>query len=621
MKKILFILAFVYAAFSYGQGGPKVDAVKYKGDVTTAVRNLIDVPVGETWLVWDVTLSAFYYASSDDVWNKLIVDGAQTTELFQVATQALNKIEVGIDGPTGGTDYIRISGGETSGQAPLIYITDNRLAVSNYDNTDIDAVGATSLITKAYGDANYGSGGVTDGDKGEIVVSGGVWSIDTNAVSLGNMADNSITQAEIIDDTVIEADLAISNTPTLGYALTSNGSTGFTWTNPSSFIGVGSILEDKLNIDNAPTNNYILAYNQPSLNFKWVDPATLGGSSSLPVDDTTSLVQDPVDGTKEMRIDVGAVSTATTRTLTMPDADVDLGNLGAANLDLTANYTWSGTHTFTTQAVFGVSGIRINNATNDYWTQGTVVGQSPGFVFQSYDEAVFNTQYALNFSGSPVNTYDLTPKSYVDGLDHTDDQTASDVNITDANDWFSGTDVEAAIEEIGSDLATLIDSDTTGLGNAAYKPISKLIVHDYSVSPTPPTLGTNEYALQINGPSEEKSFVIKWGAVGADIATGTGLEFIAVHDAITITRVEAYLDTAPTGSVATFDINEDGVSILSTKLTIDAGENWSDTALTAAVISDTAIDALSKLSIDVDGVGSTVAGADPQITIYYTIDP
>lgn len=52
------------------------------------------------------------------------------------------------------------------------------------------------------------------------------------------------------------------------------------------------------------------------------------GGSSLPVDDTTSIAQDPVDGTKEMRIDVGAVATATVRVLTMPDRDVDLTSGG-----------------------------------------------------------------------------------------------------------------------------------------------------------------------------------------------------------------------------------------------------------------------------------------------------
>lgn len=49
-----------------------------------------------------------------------------------------------------------------------------------------------------------------------------------------------------------------------------------------------------------------------------------GGGGSLPVVDTTSIVEDPVDNTKEMRIDVGAVATATVRVLIMPDQNVDL---------------------------------------------------------------------------------------------------------------------------------------------------------------------------------------------------------------------------------------------------------------------------------------------------------
>ena len=50
-----------------------------------------------------------------------------------------------------------------------------------------------------------------------------------------------------------------------------------------------------------------------------------GGGSSLPVDDTTSIVQDPADNTKQMRIDVGGVTTGNTRVATMPDSDITLG--------------------------------------------------------------------------------------------------------------------------------------------------------------------------------------------------------------------------------------------------------------------------------------------------------
>jgi len=49
-----------------------------------------------------------------------------------------------------------------------------------------------------------------------------------------------------------------------------------------------------------------------------------GGGDTHPVDDTTSLVQDPADNTKQARLDVGAVATATTRVVTIPDQNIDL---------------------------------------------------------------------------------------------------------------------------------------------------------------------------------------------------------------------------------------------------------------------------------------------------------
>lgn len=471
MKKILFILAFVYTAFSYGQGGPKVDAIKFKGDISTTVRNTIDVPVGETWLIWNTTTGQFEYSESDDTWYDLqgITDGSNSTTFFQISTQALNKIEIGESGPVGATDYVRIAGGETTGQAPILYITDNYAAISNYDNTDIDAVGATSLITKAYGDANYGSGGVTDGDKGEIVVSGGVWSIDTNAVSLGNMADNSITEAEIIDGTVIEADLNISNTPTVNYALTSDGSTGFTWTNPSSFIGVGSILEDKLNIDNAPTDNYILAYNQPSLNFKWVDPATLGGGSSPPFDDNSALVRNNIDTSKLLDFDLSGLTTATTRTLTMPDADVNLGNMVTTNtvqsitgqksfisspnieseINFNAHSDGSGSSAY---SEFGVDA-------NEYWYLESTEASGISAKLNLTGLTAERTFVFPDASGTVALTSNIT-----------DDQTASEVNITDSAANYTGTTVEAALTEIADSLAVQITSDITGVtGGTAIK--------------------------------------------------------------------------------------------------------------------------------------------------------
>lgn len=93
------------------------------------------------------------------------------------------------------------------------------------------------------------------------------------------------------------------------------------------------------------------------------------------------------------------------------------------------------------------------------------------------------------------------------------------------------------------------------------------------------------------------------------LTTGTAKVTFRLPYALTLTAVRASVTTAPTGATLTVDINEGGVSILSTKLTIDAGEKTSTTAATPAVISDAALADDAEITIDIDQIGSTVAGA------------
>jgi hypothetical protein len=93
------------------------------------------------------------------------------------------------------------------------------------------------------------------------------------------------------------------------------------------------------------------------------------------------------------------------------------------------------------------------------------------------------------------------------------------------------------------------------------------------------------------------------------LTTGTAKATFRMPYAFTLTAVRISVTTAPTGAALTVDINEGGTTILSTKLTIDATEKTSTTAATAAVISDTALADDAEITIDIDTVGSTIAGA------------
>lgn len=92
------------------------------------------------------------------------------------------------------------------------------------------------------------------------------------------------------------------------------------------------------------------------------------------------------------------------------------------------------------------------------------------------------------------------------------------------------------------------------------------------------------------------------------LTTGVAKVTFRMPYAFTLTAVRASVTTAPTGAVLTVDINEGGATILSTKLTIDATEKTSTTAATPPVISDSSLADDAEITIDIDTVGSTIAG-------------
>lgn len=99
------------------------------------------------------------------------------------------------------------------------------------------------------------------------------------------------------------------------------------------------------------------------------------------------------------------------------------------------------------------------------------------------------------------------------------------------------------------------------------------------------------------------------------LTTGTNKVRSRMPFAATLLGVRASVNTAPTGSILEVMIKESGSAILSTKLTIDDGETTSTTAASAAVISDSALADDAQVSIDIDQVGSTIAGAGLKVTL------
>ena len=116
------------------------------------------------------------------------------------------------------------------------------------------------------------------------------------------------------------------------------------------------------------------------------------------------------------------------------------------------------------------------------------------------------------------------------------------------------------------------------------------------------------------GSTVTESFIIAASDETTALSTGTAKATFRMPYAFTLTSVRASVGTAPVGSVITVDIKEAGSSILSTKITIAAGSKTS-VGGTAPVISDSALADDAEITIDINTIGSSTAGAGLKVTL------
>lgn len=114
----------------------------------------------------------------------------------------------------------------------------------------------------------------------------------------------------------------------------------------------------------------------------------------------------------------------------------------------------------------------------------------------------------------------------------------------------------------------------------------------------------------------KRPIIIAVGDETTVLSTGTVKVTVRVPMAFTVDSVRASLTTAGTGAaLVTVDINEAGVSILSTKITIDASEKTSETAATAPVISDSSLVDDAEITIDIDIIDTDNVAAGLKVAI------
>ena len=271
MRNIIIVIAFLITSFSFSQGGGKVDAVKFRGKITTAVRDNIDVPLGETWMIHNVTTNTIEVANDDDIWesitsqltSKLKLDGYTTAErnaldvplgevwvIYNTSTgnieysedddswqssgglqEGLNTVSNGVTFSQGitnsieiipdlnGSPTVRIIGGSQSNEVYYLMFDDTvRWSFANskiYNLNKEGVINSTDLTDKAYVDAEIAALEVTPDNsitENKIV---------NNAVTTNKLADNAITASKVQDATLSRAKMATSVSNSLDLADTS----------------------------------------------------------------------------------------------------------------------------------------------------------------------------------------------------------------------------------------------------------------------------------------------------------------------------------------------------------------------------------------------------------------
>lgn len=205
-----------------------------------------------------------------------------------------------------------------------------------------------------------------------------------------------------------------------------------------------------------------------------------------------------------------------------------------------------------------------------------------------------NGIYIVNASGAPTRAGDANVAAELEGATVTVQQGTSNANTT----WTQTTD---GITLGSSNIVWAQFGSSVPNADASTAGIAKL--YTSTGSNTDGSMTQNAITTAIAAVRDPIQFAVS--DESTPITAGTTKFTFRMPRAMTLGGIRASLTTAQTsGSIFTVDVNMNGTSILSTKLTIDNTEKTSTTAATPAVISTSSLTDDAEITVDVDQVGS-----------------
>ena len=433
----------------------------------------------------------------------------------------------------------------------------------------------------------------------------------------------------------------------------------------------GASGASKIGIDVTPAFTNFTSGSSVQSALEGIDTA-LGTASVVEFLDSTFRLKDEGDNTKKIAFQASGITTATVRTITMPDANVDLGNLTNSNISATAAIAYSklslagsivnadvaagaaialnklaaltissllvsdGSGVISVSAVTSTEAGYLSGVTSAIQTQlnakalDSVVIKKDGSVAFTADQSMGG--FKLTNVATPVASTDGANKAYVDGIAQGLDAKASVRAATTANITLSGAQTIDGVAVVATDRV-LVKSQTAPAENGLYVaaagawsratdmdvwievPSSFVFIEEGT------TLADTGWVCTSNAGGTLGTTAIDWvqfssaGVIlgGAGLTkTGNTIDVVAADNSLTVNADSVQVKLNVVAAVGNLIVTATGLAVDTDGSTLETATNKLQVkalGITNAHISATAAIAYSKLSL-----AGSVVNADVSAT-------